>query len=149
MQPSNKLIDFVANIEGFRPNSYKPLPTDRWTVGYGFTLIKGIPVKEGDSITQSEAKIELQRLLVQVAKVISLIKLPTTVTQQQFDAVCSLCYNIGTGAFMKSDTGKLFYAGKNISDKFALYDRSGGIVIGGLYKRRIAEKKIYDSGEYK
>ena len=147
MKPSEKLVSFIAREEGFRGNAYRPLPTDRWTVGFGFTYINGTPVKEGDTIEVSKARNELRQLLTNIGNALSK-KLPDSVTQQEFDAVVSLAYNIGITAFISSTTGTLFYLGDDISNRFALYNRSGGKVIQGLVNRRNAEREIYVNGDY-
>ena len=145
MRPSDALVEFVARQEGFRAEAYKPLPTDRYTIGYGLTFYSnGQPVEKGDSITEIAAKSELEVVLIQVAKDLGEVDC----SQQQFDAVLSLCYNIGVPLFKRSATGKLFSAGANISNRFGLYVLSGGKQIEGLVNRRRKERAIYESGNY-
>lgn len=145
MKPSQNLIDFIARHEGFKAVAYKPLPTDRWTIGYGFTYIDGYEVLMGDVITKEDA---LKELLDEATKVGDRLHLPLNVIQQQFDAVVSLAYNIGVTAFNNSDTGALFKQGADISTKFPQWNRSGGLIITGLTARRLAEQKIYKEGKY-
>lgn len=148
MKPSQPLVNFVARCEDFRGVAYRPLPTDRYTVGYGSTYLQGRPVGPGDTISQEDALLQLTSDLEKLAIVICGQGLPDVVTQEQFDAVISLVYNIGFGTFKSSDTGRLFYAGQDISDRFALYNRSGGKVVPGLTNRRLQEKEIYVNGNY-
>lgn len=147
MQVSDELVDFIKSQEGFSPVAYKPLPTDRFTLGYGSTFIDGEPVQEGDTITEEMATRVLTNSLNAAAAQLS-IGLPLVVTQQQFDAVISLAYNIGISAFKNSLTGQYFYQGKDISDRFSLYNKSGGTVIQGLVNRRQKETQIYTNGVY-
>jgi|SRR6516164_7027619 GH24 family phage-related lysozyme (muramidase) len=147
-QPSKQLVDFIARCENFRSVAYKPLPTDRYTFGYGCTYFKGKPIGPGDTISQEDALLQLTSDLEKLGLIISGPGLPSNLTQEQFDAVVSLVYNIGFGTFKSSDTGRLFYAGQDISDRFKLYNRSGGQVITGLVNRREKEKEIYTSGIY-
>lgn len=146
MTPSQQLVDFIKKQEGFSSEAYKPLPTDRWTMGYGFTYINDIPVREGDSIDVETADILLEDNLKLLAQRIGII--PDAVTQQQFDAVISLAYNIGLNSFKHSDTGTRFYDGEDISDKFPLWNMSGGHVVTGLINRRARERAIYTDGYY-
>jgi lysozyme len=148
MKPSQQLVDFIASHEGLRLSAYRPLPTDRWTIGYGSTFIEGKPVVASQTITREQAIKALTVTLNEFAVTISKPGLPPGITQEQFDAVLSLVYNIGFSAFRKSDTGKRFYAGHDISDRFALYNKSGGSVVPGLVTRRENEKNIYTKGVY-
>lgn len=148
MIPSQKLVEFVARREGCRLTAYKPLPTDRWTIGYGSTFIDNKPVVAFQTITQEHALSLLNDELCKVAASICSLGFLGNITQNQFDAVVSLVYNIGFTAFKESTTGSLFYAGHDISDRFELYNKSGGKVLPGLETRREQEKDIYVRGVY-
>lgn len=148
MIPSEQLVDFIKRYEGFRSRAYKPLPTDRWTIGYGSTFIDGEPVTKYAVITESDALDLLRADIEAFAERVSKPGLPDTVTQFQFDAVISLVYNIGFAAFMKSTTSTLFYGGHDISGRFGLFVRSSGKIIPGLVRRRQEEKEIYVNGVY-
>jgi len=148
MKASDKIIQFIADQEGFRGTAYQPIEGDKWTVGYGFTYLQGHPVQEGDTITQQEALNLLGTYVQNVATLISKTQIPLDTTQNQFDAVVSLTYNIGIGNWMKSNTAALFYAGQNISEKFKSWDLSGGRPVQGLLNRRLKEQAIYDNGDY-
>ncbi len=148
MKPSQQLVDFIKKREGFRSVAYKPLPTDRWTIGYGSTTIRNKPVVEGDVISEVEATLALMDKLSELVLDLSKPGLPLNLSSQQFDAVISLAYNIGASGFRNSDTGRLFYAGHDISNRFSLYNKSGGKVIPGLVARRKDEKNIYTNGVY-
>lgn len=148
MSPSQELIDFIARCEGFREAAYRPLPTDRWTVGYGCTYINGRPVGPDDCVSQERALKLLMKNLEELAVVVSQPGLVANLLQKQFDAVLSLVYNIGFGAFKNSKTSRLFYAGHDISNRFELFNKSRGTVVPGLIHRRLLEKDIYVNGEY-
>lgn len=149
MKVSNLLVDFVARKEGFRDTAYRPLPTDRWTVGYGFTYLNGDAVQEGDTIDEYTARQYLGKNLSHLANIIAgQLPLTPNLTQYEFDAIISLAYNIGAGALFGSNTWELLKQGQSISNKFHLWDRSGGHEVQGLLNRRLAEKEIYDNGDY-
>lgn len=148
MKPSPELVDFIKRFEGFREKAYRPLPTDRWTVGFGSTYIGDNPVTEDTIITESDALDLLRRNIEAFAERVSKPGLHRSVTNHQFDAVVSLVYNIGFAAFMKSTTATLFYGGHDISERFGLFIRSGGKIIPGLVRRRQEEKEIYVNGVY-
>jgi lysozyme len=147
MRASQQIKDFIGRQEGCRLTSYKPLSTDRWTIGYGFTYYdENTPVAPGEVISHDSANEMLSEKVDSVAE--RLGEIPQLVTQQQFDAVVSLAYNIGVTAFTESETGKDFYCGQNISDRFLSWNKSGGKVLMGLIVRRTKEKAIYDEGDY-
>ena len=55
---SNEYLDFIKEKEGFSNVAYKPIDTEEnYTIGYG-NYSKD--VKEGDTITQEEADVQLQ-----------------------------------------------------------------------------------------
>lgn len=149
MLASDQIKTFIKNQEGFNEVAYKPLKSDRWTIGYGSTYYEdGTPVKEGDTITEETANQLCDNSIDKVARELSQRRIPTTVTQNQFDALVSLVYNIGLSNFNTSNTCKLFYAGESITDKFGRWIYSDGKVVPGLVTRRRKEKQVYDSGEY-
>jgi lysozyme len=70
------------------------------------------------------------------------------VNQCQFDALVSFCYNVGTGAFIKSTLlkkAKANPADPSIVDEFNKWVRGGGKVLPGLVTRRREEAKLYFS----
>jgi len=149
MQASQKIVEFIKKAEGFSTVAYRPLPTDVWTLGYGFTYIHGERVKEGDTITKKEADAIILNLISLVAQdTFKNIKPGRNIPQHEFDAVVSLKYNIGSRMFNMAKTGKKFYSGDNISDRFEMWVYSGGNRIEGLVNRRNKERKIYDTGIY-
>ena len=147
MQASDKIIKFIAKREGFVAKAMRPLPNDRWTVGYGSTFIDGRPVGPNDTMTQEQAMEQLKKNVEAIALPLSHL-CPPGITQNQFDAIVSLCYNIGLQRFIVSVTGKKFIAGSNVSDRLPMFNKSNGVEIAGLTKRRLAEKLIYDARDY-
>ncbi len=71
--------------------------------------------------------------------------LKVTVTQNQYDALVSLAYNIGTRALSTSTLMKKLNAGdvKGAADEFLRWNRSGGKVMPGLTNRRKAEREVF------
>jgi len=110
------------------------------TIGYGHTK----NVKIGDKITKDEAD---ELFLEDVSEFEQCIKdnVNVPLTQNQYDALVSFCYNVGTGAFKKSTLlAKLNnedYIGA--ANEFLKWNKSGGKVIDGLTDRRKAEKNMF------
>jgi GH24 family phage-related lysozyme (muramidase) len=61
--------------------------------------------------------------------------------QNQFDALCSFAYNIGSIDTL-TQNGKRSI--KEISAKILAYNKAGGKELPGLTKRRKAEKALFD-----
>jgi lysozyme len=139
MNVSKNGIDLIKRFEGCRLEAYK-CPAGVWTIGYGHTA----GVKQGDKITREQAETYLKKdLYIRCIQVSKLIKVP--VTQNQFDALISLEYNIGLTYFKSSTLLRLLNEGK-YNDAAAQFDKwvyANRIKLRGLVKRRQAEKILF------
>lgn len=149
MNVSQKGIDLIKSFEGLKLEAYPDPATgdDPWTIGYGTTVYpSGKKVSKGDIITKNHADYCLNHDVQNFSQgVESLIKVPTT--QGQFDAMVSLAYNIGLGAFSKSTllrkhNDKCYSCAAN---QFPLWNKAAGKVMSGLIRRRAAERELYAS----
>ena len=117
-----------------------------WTIGRGCT---GPKVYEGLTITQAESdQMFDDRLASEFEPGVWATVGDSPTTQAQFDAMVSLAWNIGVGAFKKSSVARLHKAGDyaGAAAAFALWDKANGRVIDGLVKRRKEEAALYLSG---
>jgi lysozyme len=142
MRISNKGRDFIKGFESLRLVAYPDPATGGkpWTIGWGHT--KG--VKPGDRITQEQAEQFLSDdLAVFELSVNSAIKRP--MTQNQFDAMVSLAFNIDGPEFAGSTLVKKFNAGDVLgaADQFPRWKFGKGKVMPGLVKRRAAERETF------
>jgi lysozyme len=116
------------------------------TIGWGSTFYAdGTPVKLGDTITQDEADKLFKLTLVSYVKCVAK-QLKTKVSQNQFDAMVSLCYNIGCGNFKKSSVLSKTNANPNdptITNSFLLWNKASGKIVKGLTRRREAEGILF------
>lgn len=129
--------------EAFRSVAYKDI-AGIWTIGYGSTRVKGIPVKEGDKITEADAVNETRAFVSEVVATINkLVKVP--LTQNQFDALVSFIYNVGITAFTNSTLLKLLNLREYLqaADQFLRWTFAGGKYSAGLYNRRVQERKQF------
>lgn len=139
---STWVYNFLKDYEKFRPTAFKPTKKDVWTIAWGHTT----GVKEGDTCTTAQGETWLHD---DMAKAVSDIHAHCTVdlTQQQFDALVSLIFNIGVGAF----EGSTLLRKLNLNDyagaaaEFPRWDKQAGEELPGLEKRRIAEQKRFQS----
>ena len=151
MQLSKAGVDYIKKFEAYRAKPYQD-SKGVWTIGYGNTYYpNGKRVSANDKpITEAEAA-ELKRFITNRDFVPSVnvmlrdeIK-AGKVTQNMFDALVSLAYNIGTGALAGSTVIRKLKAGdiKAAADAFRLFNKSGGRVLQGLINRREEERKIF------
>ncbi len=145
MKISNSGLELIKEFEGFSANAYL-CPAKIPTIGYGNTFYSdGRKVKLGEQISKSDA-LELLEIVANkdfADKIFSAIKVP--VAQNQFDAMVSLAYNIGTGSFLKSTLLKKVNAGDFIgaSEEFLKWNKSGGKELLGLTRRRKREQDLF------
>ena len=69
-----------------------------------------------------------------------------SLNQNQFDSLVSFSYNIGNGNFNSSTLLRWLNQGnyKEASMQLLRWNKSKGIVLNGLTKRRKAEKALFD-----
>lgn len=137
---NNQGISMIVNHEKCKLKSYV-CPAGVLTIGYGHT---GRDVKNGMEITQADAeRILLSDLEKFCAAVERLVKVP--LSDNQFAALVSLCFNIGEGAFGKSTLLKKLNAGDIIGavQEFPKWNRGGGKVLPGLVRRREDEQRLF------
>lgn len=147
MRMGTEGLELLKKFEGLRLTAYKD-SVGVWTIGYGHTSMAGAPkVRAGMKISQAKAEEILRRDLKKYEDAV-LSGLRVTVSQPMFDAMVSLCYNIGPANFKKSSVLRLTNNGRlhEAADKFALWNRAGGRVLRGLTRRRSAEADLYRSG---
>jgi len=137
-------INLISSFEGCELKAYL-CPAKVWTIGFGTTVYpNGVKVKKGDSYTLEQAKQFKAHDLKRFEKTVNdLVKVP--LTQNQFDALVSLTYNIGTGAFEKSTLLKKLNAGdyQGAADQFTAWNKGGGKVLQGLVNRRAKERDLF------
>ncbi|MEQ1411417.1 lysozyme [Acinetobacter indicus] len=137
-------IDLICNFEGKRLAAYDD-GVGVWTIGFGTTVYpNGIKVMKGDTCTEAQAKTymahDLKKLEATVNKAVTV-----QLNQNQFDALVSLAYNIGTNAFSKSTLVKKLNANdiRGAADQFDVWVNAGGKRMQGLVNRRAKEKALF------
>lgn len=149
MTPSPWLYAFLKDFEKFRPTAFKPTPKDVWTIAWGHTH----GVKEGDTCTTVQGYLWLaEDVEYDVTGVNYLVTVP--LTQEQFDALISLTYNIGIGVhdgkkgdFADSTLLVKLNAGDYVgaAAEFPKWNMQAGKVLPGLTTRRIAERLHFET----
>lgn len=138
-------VDIIKKWEGFRSKAYQD-SVGVWTIGYGTTFYStGKRVSRGDTITREQAETELMYYVEnKAAKPIKrLVKVP--LNNNQFCALVSFIYNVGSGAFTRSTMLKRINS-KNYDGAAAEFDRwvhAGGRKLLGLVRRRNEEQALF------
>lgn len=152
MTPSQACYDLIKRFEGFRAKAYI-CPAGILTVGYGHT---GLDVLPGMIVTEAQADALLR---ADVDKFTAIVKKSITrpVTQGQFDALVSICFNVGPGragardgiVTLKSGHPSTLLRKLNAGDvlgaaaEFPKWNKAGGVVLRGLTARREAEQRLF------
>lgn len=143
MQISQKGIDFIKREEGERLTAYLD-SVGIWTIGVGHTgFIDGKPVIKGMRISAEKSHSVLVADLKRFESAVnSAVKIK--LTQNQFDALVSLAFNIGEGAFLRSTLVKKLNAGdiQGAADQFLVWKNAGGRPI--LLNRRKREREVFN-----
>ncbi|HFZ2934381.1 TPA: lysozyme [Salmonella enterica] len=98
-----------------------------WTIGTGHTgKVDGITVHKGMTITQDTADRLLRDDLSWVERCIA-ERVTVPLNQNQYDALCSLIFNIGANAFIGSSVRRYLSAGNYTAaaDAFLKWSRAG------------------------
>lgn len=143
---SPKGIDLICGFEGLELQAYND-SAGVCTIGFGTTVYpNGGRVQYGDTCTIEQAKNFMHHDLSRFERTVSAaVKVP--LNQNQFDALVSLTYNIGIGAFQNSTLLKLLnqndYVGA--SQQFDVWIKAGGQTVQGLVNRRAIEKIYFNT----
>lgn len=144
MKISQEGIDLIKRFEGFRSKPYK-CPAGVWTIGYGTT--RGVTASTPE-VSEAEAEAMLRKDVAGFEKQLSF--LPTTLKQNQYDAIVSFVYNLGVAAFQGSTLFRVIATFPNdaarIRAEFGRWVHAGGKKLDGLVKRRAAEAELYCRG---
>ena len=140
MNLSQDGLELIKQFESLCLMAYMPTPDDVPTIGYGST--RGVSM--GDTCTEPE---DLQMLKEDCSEAEGCVSMAVDVelSQRQFDALVSLVFNIGCGAFRGSTLLKLLNAGDYAAaqQQFLRWDKQAGKVLAGLTRRRHEEADLF------
>ena len=136
-------IKLIKSFEGLSLTSYV-CPVGVLTIGYGHTG----NVLAGAKITEKEADALLKQDLIKFEKAV-LNYVTIDLNQNQFDALVSFCFNVGTQAFKGSTLVKRLNNGENpnivAAEELPRWNKGDGKVLEGLSRRRSAEVALFCS----
>lgn len=141
---SDEAIALIKRWEGLRLTSYE-CEAGVWTVGYGHTKT----ARPRQTISEGDANRLLRADLAEFSAAIErLVKVP--LTDNQFGALVSWCFNVGTGAAAKSTLVKKLNQGdyESVPVELMRWNKVKGRVVEGLTNRRAAEVGLWSRGSF-
>lgn len=144
----NKGYLLITKFEGLKLKPYlcsAKIPT----IGYGNTYYsdgKRVTLLDKD-ITKQQAFDMFKEVANRFAKRVDAL-VTSNINQNQFNALVSFAYNVGTGNFSSSTLLKKVNRNPDdltIKDEFLRWNKAGGKVINGLTNRRNEEAILYFS----
>jgi lysozyme len=154
MNYSQGLINLWDKFEGNELEAYPDPKTggDPWTVGRGHT---GPEVHEGTTITEEQSRIYFEDDMEWVVNTVNK-NVVVPLTQNQFDALCSIIGNVGPGSRYKDGIIQLkngqpstllkklnTFDYQGAAAEFLKWDSPGSAVQHGLDNRRKAEHDLF------
>ena len=144
MKISEKGLALIKEFEGCQLTAYQD-EVGVWTIGYGITnsdkSITKTTIKKGLTITKEKAEEWLRECLnKRYAPLISKYDTRYGWNQNEFDALVSFAYNIGSIDGLTANGSR---SKSVISNKLLEYNKAGGKVYAGLTRRRKAERDLF------
>lgn len=157
---SQQGLALLKSIETLRLKPYDDQtgqPIAEWmpgaSIGYGYLIAEVDWPKFANGIDKSRAAALLEKSTTS-AKYAIHHAVVVPLTQQEFDALVLLVFNIGVGAFRKSSVLKLINDPRAVTDypdlesAWKAWNKSQGEINEGLENRRDCEWKIWQRGIY-
>jgi lysozyme len=144
----NKGYLFITKHEGLRLKPYL-CPAKIPTIGYGNTYYsdgKRVTLLDKD-ITKQQAFDMFKEIANRFGKRVDEL-VTSNINQNQFNALVSFAYNVGTGNFSSSTLLKKINKNPNdltLKAEFLRWNKAGGKVLNGLTNRRNEEADLYFS----
>lgn len=129
-------LDLIKKWEGFKNASYQDIG-GVWTVGYGHT---GPDVHPGMNITEEQGE---EILHIDLQTKAYPIDLGSFISDNQYAALCSLCFNVGINRVRRSQTYVLIKAGQSPDLEWVWFNTVNGNPSIGLTNRRRAELVLF------
>ena len=144
MKLSQKGVDFIKSHEALRLKAYQD-SKGVWTIGWGHTK----NVHPGDVITREQAEQFIRDDFAWVERTLNadlvIGRDKPLVTQNEFDALCSLVINIASNAYLESTVRRKIKQGDKMAAAraFKMWVYSEHKFIHGLPNRRADEVRLF------
>ena len=138
----------LAHHEGVRTKPYR-CPAGLWTVGVGHLIGDGksLPDSWNRTFTLEEVYDLLAADVNKFERGVERLLPNVRLSQNEFDAVVSWCFNLGMGTFQRSTFRQALMRGDKVAavESLLKYNKAGGKVLKGLDNRRKDEAKLFNS----
>ena len=156
MKVSDKCIKLIRHHEGVRFRAYR-CPAKLWTIGVGHVLypLQGrlpldqrqdfqLQAQDNRTFTTEEVDGILHNDLARFERGVTTL-CPISLTQGQFDSLCSFSFNCGLGTLQRSTLRQKLLRGEteDAAQELLKYVIGGGRVLPGLVKRRQDERAVF------
>ena len=156
MKVSDKCISMIRHHEGVRFRAYR-CPAKLWTLGVGHVLYplqgrlpldqrQDFPLQAQDDRTFTTEEVDgiLRNDLARFERGVTTL-CPISLTQGQFDSLCSFSFNCGLGTLQRSTLRQKLLRGEteDAAQELLKYVIGGGRVLPGLVKRRQDERAVF------
>lgn len=143
-------LKLIQEFEGLRLTAYADIGGVA-TIGWGNTSsVTKADVQKKKTIEKAEAERLLKADVSGFEKAVdTLVKVP--LSDNQFAALVSFSFNVGSAAFGKSTLLKLLNAGdyKSAAAQFARWNKVNTKTVAGLTRRRTAERALFEKAPAK
>lgn len=131
-------LDLIKSFEKCKLTAYKAVSTEKYyTIGWGHY---GADVKKGQKITQAKADALLVADLAKFEAKVDKYQSKYNFNSNQYSALVSFAYNVGSIDQLTANGTRTL---EQIASKMLIYNKSGGKVLAGLTRRRIAERNLF------
>ena len=154
LRTTEPMIDFIKQKEGFQEKAAWDYA--QYSIGYGSACGKD---EYPNGITEAQADVLLRQMLQGFEKKLDsfLTENSISLSDNQYDALISLSYNIGSGWMKNSALSALlksgFYSTNELASAMGIWchvKESGGdyVIHDGLVSRRMAELRVFLYADY-
>ena len=140
-------LSIIKGFEGWSSTPYL-CPAGYCTIGYGSTrAADGERItKDSPEISEDEGEVLLRLELGNAERAIRFL-VTAPLVENQFSALCSWVYNLGSGnlraSTLRAKLNRLDYDGA--SSEFPRWCRAGGRTLPGLLRRRKVEQELFNA----
>jgi lysozyme len=132
-------ISLIKASESLKLEAYL-CPAGAWTIGYGHTG----GVRAGQRLTAQQASDLLHRDVERFESSVADLTNDLPLTQNQFSALVSFAFNVGTTALANSTLLRIYRHGVfGAAAEFGRWVNAKGTPLPGLIKRRAAERALF------
>lgn len=157
MRTNQEGIDLIKSFESCALTAYQD-SGGVWTLGWG----RARNINEGDTCTQEQADAWLLEDIADFeGLVINCIGLKICLTNNQFSALVSFCFNVGLGYKGQKDGFQVLKSGQpstilrciraadfiDAASEFPKWDKINGVPSAGILRRRLAEQALFVKAE--